>query len=81
MILYQPFFKSSIAPATGGEFGKASYTAGALINIGAQRVLNQSKYFASFGSGVKSGTRYAGSVKLISESPLQMYYAILRYKK
>ena len=30
------------------------------------------------GSGVKTGTWYAGSVKLISETPLQMYNSILR---
>jgi len=69
---------SSISPATSGEFGNASYTAGALINSGAQRVFNQSKYFARNGSGVKTGTWYAGSVRLISETPLQMYNAILR---
>jgi len=69
---------SSISAATSGEYGNASYTAGALINSGAQRVFNQSKYFARNGSGVKTGTWYAGSVKLISETPLQMYNAILR---
>ena len=69
---------SSIAGATAGEYGNASYTAGALINSGAQRVFNQSKYFARNGSGVKTGTWYAGSVKLISETPLQMYNGILR---
>ena len=69
---------SSIAGATAGEYGNAAYTAGALINSGAQRVFNQSKYFARNGSGVKNGTWYAGSVKLISETPLQMYNGILR---
>ena len=69
---------SNIATAGSGEFGNASYTAGALINSGAQRVFNQSKYFARNGSGVKNGTWYAGSVKLISETPLQMYNSVLR---
>jgi hypothetical protein len=69
---------SSISGATAGEYGNAAYTAGALINSGAQRVFNQSKYFARNGSGVKKGTWYAGSVKLISETPLQMYNGILR---
>ena len=35
---------SSIAGTTSGEYGNATYTAGALINAGAQRVFNQSKY-------------------------------------
>ena len=50
---------SSVSPATSGEYGNASYTAGALINSGAQRVFNQSKYFACNGSGFKlvHGTR------------------------
>ena len=69
---------SGIAAATAGEFGNASFTSGALINSGAQRVFNNSKYFARNGSGVKNGTWYAGSVKLISETPLQMYNGILR---
>ena len=69
---------SSISGASSGEYGNATYTAGALINAGAQRVSNQSKYFARNGSGVKSGTWYAGSVKLICETPLQMYNSILR---
>ena len=69
---------SGIAGAGSGEFGNASYTAGALINSGAQRVFNNSKYFARNGSGVKNGTWYAGSVKLISETPLQMYNSVLR---
>ena len=69
---------SSIAAATAGEYGNAAFTAGALINSGAQRVFNNSKYFARNGSGVKTGTWYAGSVKLISETPLQMYNGILR---
>lgn len=69
---------SGVSAASAGEFGNASYTAGALINAGAQRVFNQSKYFARNGSGVKSGTWYAGSVKLISETPLQMYNSVLR---
>ncbi len=69
---------SGIAGAGSGEYGSASFTAGALINSGAQRCFNQAKYFARNGSGVKSGTWYAGSVKLISETPLQMYNGILR---
>ena len=69
---------SGIAGAGSGEYGSATFTAGALINAGAQRCFNQSKYFARNGSGVKSGTWYAGSVKLISETPLQMYNGILR---
>jgi hypothetical protein len=69
---------SGIAAATAGEYGNASFTSGALINSGAQRVFNNSKYFARNGSGVKNGTWYAGSVKLISETPLQMYNGILR---
>jgi hypothetical protein len=69
---------SVIAGGGSGEYGSATSTAGALINAGAQRVFNQSKYFARNGSGVKSGTWYAGSVKLISETPLQMYNGILR---
>jgi hypothetical protein len=69
---------SGIAAATAGEYGNASFTSGALINSGAQRVFNNSKYFARNGSGVKTGTWYAGSVKLISETPLQMYNGILR---
>ena len=69
---------SSVAGASAGEFGNASYTAGALINAGAQRVFNNSKYFARNGSGVKSGTWYAGSVKLNTETPLQMYNSMLR---
>ncbi len=60
------------------NFGNASYTASALINSGAQRVLNNSKHFARNGSGVKSGTWYAGSVKLISETPLKKFKGILR---
>ncbi len=60
------------------NFGNASYTAGALINSGAQRVLNYPKYIARNGSDVKSGTWYAGSVKLISETPLQRFKGILR---
>jgi hypothetical protein len=69
---------SGIAGGGSGEYGSASYTAGALINAGAQRVFNNSKYFARNGTGVKSGTWYAGSVKLISETPLQMYNSVLR---
>ena len=69
---------SSIAGASSGEYGNATYTARALINAGAQRVFNNSKYFLRNGSGVKSGTWYAGSVKIISETPLQMYNSILR---
>ena len=68
----------SMSGASSGEYGNATYTAGALINAGAQRVFNQSKYFAHNGSSAKSGTWYAGSVKLISEIPLQMYNSILR---
>ena len=69
---------SAITTAASGEFGNATYTSGALINAGAQRVFNQSKYFVRNGSGVKTGTWYAGSVKLISETPLQMYNSVLR---
>jgi hypothetical protein len=69
---------SSVAAATAGEFGSAANTAGALINAGAQRVFNQSKYFARNGSGVKNGTWYAGSVKLNTETPLQMYNSMLK---
>ena len=69
---------SAITTAASGEFGNATYTSGALINAGAQRVFNQSKYFARNGSGVKNGTWYAGNVKLISETPLQMYNSMLR---
>jgi hypothetical protein len=47
---------SNLSPATSGEYGNASFTAGALINSGGQRVFNQSKYFARNGSGVKTGT-------------------------
>jgi hypothetical protein len=69
---------SGIAGGGSGEYGNASFPAGALINAGAQRVFNNSKCFARNGSGVKSGTWYAGSVKLISETPLQMYNGVLR---
>jgi len=69
---------SNLSPATSGEYGNASFTAGALINSGGQRVFNQSKYFARNGSGVKTGTWYAGSVRLISETPLQMYNSVLK---
>ena len=44
---------SSISGASSGEYGNSSYTAGALINAGAQRVFNNSKYFLRNGSGVK----------------------------
>ena len=47
---------SKITDATDGEYGKATYTAANLINNGAARVFNQSKYFARNGSGVKSAT-------------------------
>ncbi len=50
---------SAVTTATSGEFGNASYTAGALISYGSQRVFNQSKFFACNGSGVKTGTWYA----------------------
>ena len=49
---------SSVSGATAGEYGNASYTAGALINSGSTRCFNQSKYFARNGSGVKTGTWY-----------------------
>ncbi len=61
---------SSICAASAGEFGNASFTASNLINNGAQRVFNNSKYFARNGSGVRNGTWYAGNVKLNTETPL-----------
>ena len=69
---FSTVLNSSISGATSGEYGNSTYTVGALINAGAQRVFNQTKYFARNGSGVKSGTWYAGSVKLISETPLRI---------
>ena len=69
---------SQISAATDGEYGKAAFTAGSLINNGSARVFNQSKYFARNGSGVKSATWFAGNVKLLSETPIQMYNSILR---
>jgi hypothetical protein len=69
---------SNLSPATSVEYGNATLTAGALINSGGQRVFNQSKYFARNGSGVKTGTWSAGSVCLMSETPLQMYNSVLK---
>jgi hypothetical protein len=69
---------SNLSPATSGEYGNASFTSGALINSGGQRVFNESKYFARNGSGVKTCAWYAGSVRLISETPLQMYNSVLK---
>jgi hypothetical protein len=40
--------------------------------------LNPSNIFARSDLGVKTGTWYAGSIKLISETPLQMYNSVLR---
>ena len=60
------------------EYGSSSNTAFNLIHNGAQRVFNQSKYFARNETGVKSATWYAGSVKLNSETPLQMYNSMLK---
>jgi hypothetical protein len=54
---------SGVAGGGSGKYRNASFIARALINAGAQRVFNQSKYFARNGSGVRSGTWYAGSVK------------------
>ena len=65
-----------ITGAGSGEYGNASYTTRALINAGAQRVFNNSRFFARNGSSVKTGTWYAGSVKLISETPLQIYNVV-----
>ena len=69
---------SAVSGATAGEYGSSSNTAFNLIHNGAQRVFNQSKYFARNGTGIKSATWYAGSVKLNSETPLQMYNSMLK---